>query len=129
MRQRLLSSPELSVYTTDIYISHIYDVDEPVYPCITLRNTRGVLSTRVPRFLDPGEVEVAIHSQHSLQQALEIEEWCERLLHEQKTHVSTNQCCFVEIRKSTDAVWIFEHKSAAWQVNTRYQIRARNTTP
>lgn len=129
IRVRLLSSPELSLYTTKIYIAHIYDVTEPVYPCITVRNTRGTLSTRVPRFTDPGEVEVAIHSQHSEQQALEIEEWCERLLHEQKQHVSTNQCCFVEIRKSHEPITIFDEKTAAWLVSTRYQIRARNTSP
>ena len=127
-RLRLTEDAALAVLVGDrVYPTHIVDVAEPVYPCITLFQAEGNQAVWLPRTFDFGVMLVQIYSKVDLQECYDIYELVTQLLHEQKTAVSRAGACFHQIREiwSNSGLWIRE--DSVWQQSARYLFRVSVT--
>jgi len=120
-----LSSPTLVGYIGDrVQPVHVVDVEDVVYPVITITKTSGNQAVWAPKTEDPAELLLQIWSQQQLEsECYPIYDEVHALLHNQKVRTSSFDACFHEIRE-TFANWgRWVPDSSVWVVDTRYLIR------
>lgn len=136
IRARLLQStslvPLLAV-TSDgvpaVYLSHIYGVNEAVFPCVTLSQRSGNMGVWVPRIIDPAYILIDSFSKFNNQQPSDMDEFIEVMLHkqEQQLNLLNMNADFGEIRKTNWATSMWDEQTRSWRVTSQYLIRAAVT--
>ena len=132
IRSRLLQSTDLVpilALTPDnvpaIYTEHIWNVQEPVFPCVTLYQPDANLGVWAPRLIDPGIVQIDCFSKLNNRQPSEMDEFIEGMLHKQESLLNQISATaqFGEIRKTNWNMALFDQDTRAWRVTTKYLVR------
>lgn len=133
IRTRLINDPVLfgligknAFGDPAVYVSHIHDVNEPVYPAITLRQLQAHLAVWAPRLIDPARVQIDIYSKGDTgkMDVINLEDRLIDLLHTDKTQTSGPTACFHEIRQlNTDSPGNFDYDTEAWHISLQYLVR------
>ena len=125
IRDVLLANTQIyNIVGDNFYPSHISDVSDPIYPNITAHQREGSNAAWAPGVWDPANVMLQFLTQQRLDQAHQMYQLANSLLHLKKTELSNAEICFHEIRE----VWMdsgtFDQTQRAWIVSARYLIRA-----
>jgi hypothetical protein len=132
IRSRLLSSPALVAILARtpapdslpaIYLSNIFETQEPVYPCITLCQSDGSRAVWAPKLWDPSQIQIDYFSRKDQFEPATMSELAEDLLHNDKTRTSTAEACFHEIREVFSNTAFWDGDTNSWRQTTRYLIR------
>lgn len=131
-RTRLVGDTALQTYvgvdtaTTSarVYPMDLIDVDQPVYPCITLVFDRSRLGVWVPRTIDPGFMTAEFYSKIDQRQSYEMYEIASRLLHDQKTALSTSGFCCHFVQEVAFQRARFQDSRSVWRVAATYKFYA-----
>lgn len=136
IRARLLQSTDLVpilALTPEnvpaIYIAHVWDIKEPVFPCVTIYQPDASLGVwgeqgvGVPLAIDPGKITIESFSKLNNRQPSEMDEFIHGMLHKQESLISTASACFKEIRKTNWNMALFDPDTRAWRVTATYVVR------
>ena len=133
IRARLLQSTDLVpvlAVTSDgvpaIYLSHIFGVNEAVFPCVTLTQRTGNLGVWVPRIIDPATILIDSFSKANNRQPSEMDEFIEGMLHKQEQLLNqlNLNAQFGEIRKTGWNTSMWDEQTRSWRVTSMYLVRA-----
>lgn len=132
-RKRLVDDPELQAFVgadTDletgarVYPDDVVDVEQAVYPCITLSFDRARLTTAAPRTIDPGFMTVEFWSKEDQLVCYRMYEIATQLLHDQKARLSTAEFCCHFVQEVDYQRARFIKTRSAWRVAAIYKFRA-----
>jgi len=132
IRSRLLQSESLVpivAFTPDnvpaIYASHVWDIKEPAFPCVTIYQAEANLGVWAPRVIDSGRIQIDCYSKLNSRQSNEMEEMVEAMLHTQNIYLNAQNpnAAFAECRKINWGMSMFESDTHAWRTTAMYLIR------
>lgn len=133
IRTRLIDSPEFFSLVGKngsgdpaVYVAHIFDVAEPVYPAVTIRQLDGLYAVWAPRLINPARVQIDCYGKGDtgLMDAITLDDLLIDLLHTDKTRTSGPTACFHEIRRIWgDSPGTFDDGTQAWHVSSQYLVR------
>lgn len=132
IRSRLLSSPALVTILAKtpapdslpaVYLAHIFDTQEPLYPCITLYQADGNRAVWAPKLWDAAQIQMDFFSKNNQFEPSTMAELVEDLLHTDKTRTSSTEACFHEIREVFSNTAFWDGDTNAWRQTVRYLVR------
>lgn len=109
-----------------IYVAYIFDVAEPVYPAVTIRQLDGKLAVWAPRLIDPCRVQIDHYGKGDTGQndVISLDDRLIDLLHTDKTHTSGPTACFHEIRRiDSNSPGTFDFNTETWHISSQYLVR------
>lgn len=109
-----------------VYVAHIFDVAEPVYPAVTIRQLDGLFAVWAPRLVNPARVQIDCYGKGDSGQmdVITLDDLIFTLLHTDKTNTSGPTACFHEIRKVWgDGPGTFDDGTQTWHVSSQYLVR------
>lgn len=115
-----------------IYIANIFDIREPLYPCVTLSQMDG---SNPPWATTPGgtvyggqtllecQVMIQTFSKNEVDEASTIDDYIFALLHKQEGRISSANATFKECRRTwvNSAAW--DGSANFWRSASRYLVR------
>lgn len=127
IRERLLLDPYIfDTIDDNIYPTHIIDVEDPVYPCITFYGSDGNRAIWSPQTTEILNLMFQFYSQESLEQChLLYERYLAMLLDTGSKQMTGNsQVCFHELREIWSNTGVFDQATKVWVVSSRIIVRA-----
>lgn len=130
IRTRLLGNSVVQAHNCSVTHAHLADLENPVYPVITLNDYDGGHSTWDRKTLDPGNMMIQIASQNDMEDCHDLYEAMIDALHLRRREMTESGVIqFHDIREIWHNSGLWDPLLEAWVLSSRFLIRVTVLQP